>query len=44
MIPAAESVSYAEPRGEVRMHHRHLEQLVHLAQADHLQFDVVARL
>ena len=36
MIPAAESLSYAGPRGEVEieMHHRHLAQRVYLAQAD----------
>jgi urea transport system substrate-binding protein len=44
MTPAAEALSYAGPRGEVRMHHRHLEQRVYLAQADDLQFDVVAQL
>ena len=44
MTAAAESVSYAGPRGEVRMHHRHLDQRVYLAEADELQFDVLAQL
>jgi urea transport system substrate-binding protein len=44
MTAAAESLSYAGPRGEVRMHHRHLDQRVYLAEADDLQFDVVAQL
>jgi ABC-type branched-subunit amino acid transport system substrate-binding protein len=44
MTTAAESLSYAGPRGEVRMHQRHLDQRVYLAEADDLQFDVVAQL
>ena len=44
MNTAAESLSYAGPRGEVHMHQRHLDQRVYLAQADDLQFDVVAQL
>jgi urea transport system substrate-binding protein len=44
MTSAAESLSYAGPRGEVRMHQRHLDQRVYLAEADDLQFDVLAQL
>jgi urea transport system substrate-binding protein len=44
MTSAAESLSYAGPRGEVRMHQRHLEQRVYLAEARDVQFDVVAQL
>jgi urea transport system substrate-binding protein len=44
MTTAAESLSYAGPRGEVRMHERHLDQRVYLAEADNLQFDVLAQL
>ena len=44
MTSAAESLSYAGPRGEVRMHHRHLDQRVYLAEARDVQFDVVAQL
>jgi urea transport system substrate-binding protein len=44
MTAAAELLSYAGPRGEVRMRHRHLDQRVYLAEADDLQFDVVAQL
>jgi urea transport system substrate-binding protein len=41
---AAESLSYAGPRGEVRMRRRHLDQRVYLAEAHDLQLDVVAQL
>jgi urea transport system substrate-binding protein len=44
MTAIAESLSYAGPRGEVRMHQRHLKQRVYLAEADDLQFDVLAQL
>jgi urea transport system substrate-binding protein len=44
MMAAAERLSYASPRGEVHMHRRHVEQRVYLAEADALQFDVVAQL
>jgi urea transport system substrate-binding protein len=44
MTAIAESLSYAGPRGEVRMRGRHLEQRVYLAAADKLRFDVVAQL
>lgn len=39
-----ESLSYVGPRGEVRMRNRHLDQRIYLAEADYLQFDVVAQL
>ena len=44
MTAAAEALSYAGPRGEVSMRARHLDQRVYLAEADDLQFDVVAQL
>jgi urea transport system substrate-binding protein len=44
MTAVAERLSYSGPRGEVRMHHRHLDQRVYLAEADALQFDVIAQL
>jgi urea transport system substrate-binding protein len=44
MTTAAESLSYAGPRGEVSMHERHLDQRVYLAEANDLEFDVVAQL
>jgi urea transport system substrate-binding protein len=44
MTAAAEALSYAGPRGEVHVHQRHLQQRVYLAEADDLQFDVVAQL
>jgi ABC-type branched-subunit amino acid transport system substrate-binding protein len=44
MTSIAESVSYVGPRGEVYVHQRHLAQRVYLAEADDLQFDVVAQL
>jgi ABC-type branched-subunit amino acid transport system substrate-binding protein len=44
MTAAAEAVSYAGPRGEVRMRDRHLDQRVYLAEAHDVQFDVVAQL
>jgi ABC-type branched-subunit amino acid transport system substrate-binding protein len=44
MTAAAESLSYSGPRGEVRMHGRHLQQRVYLAEADNLRLDVVAQL
>jgi urea transport system substrate-binding protein len=43
MSAASDSVSYAGPRGEVRLRGRHLEQPVYLAQASGLEFDVVAQ-
>ena len=44
MINAAESLSYAGPRGEVFMHQRHLDQRVYLAEAHDVEFDVVTQL
>jgi hypothetical protein len=44
MTAAAESLSYAGPRGEVLMRQRHLDQRVYLAEAHDLQLDVVAQL
>jgi urea transport system substrate-binding protein len=44
MINAAESLTYAGPRGEVFMHQRHLDQRVYLAEARDVDFDVVAQL
>jgi ABC-type branched-subunit amino acid transport system substrate-binding protein len=44
MIATAEALTYAGPRGEVRIHDRHLEQRVYFAEADDLHFDVVAQL
>jgi ABC-type branched-subunit amino acid transport system substrate-binding protein len=44
MTATAESLSYGGPRGEVRMHQRHLDQRIYLAEADALRFDVVAQI
>jgi ABC-type branched-subunit amino acid transport system substrate-binding protein len=44
MTSSAESFSYAGPRGEVAMRHRHLDQRVYLAEAHDVQLDVVAQL
>jgi urea transport system substrate-binding protein len=44
MSTVADSVSYAGPRGELRMRERHVDQRVYLAQARGLEFDVVAQL
>jgi len=44
MIATAEALTYTGPRGEVRIHDRHLEQRVYFAEADDLHFDVVAQL
>jgi urea transport system substrate-binding protein len=44
LCAVADSVSYAGPRGEVRMHRQHLDQRVYLAEADALEFGVVAEL
>lgn len=40
----ADSVSYAGPRGELRMRGRHVDQRVYLAEAHGLEFDVQAQL
>jgi urea transport system substrate-binding protein len=44
MSAVADSVSYAGPRGELRMHGRHVDQRVYLAEAHGLEFDVLAQL
>jgi urea transport system substrate-binding protein len=44
MSAVADSVSYAGPRGELRMRERHVDQRVYLAEAHGLQFDVLAQL
>jgi ABC-type branched-subunit amino acid transport system substrate-binding protein len=44
MSAVADALSYAGPRGEVRMHECHLDQRVYLAEARDVQFDVVAQL
>jgi hypothetical protein len=44
LTAVADSVSYGGPRGEVHMHARHLDQRVYLAEADALDFGVVAEL
>ncbi len=44
LCAVADSVLYAGPRGEVRMHEQHLDQRVYLAEADALEFGVVAEL
>jgi hypothetical protein len=40
----AESVTYAGPRGLLRMRQRHMRQRIYLAQACGLEFDVLAEL
>jgi urea transport system substrate-binding protein len=40
----ADSVRYASPRGELSMHQQHVDQRVYLAEADELEFDVIAEL
>ena len=40
----ADSVSYASPRGELRVRDRHVQQRVYLAEANGLQFDLVGEL
>jgi urea transport system substrate-binding protein len=44
MCAVADDVSYAGPRGELQMRDRHVEQRVYLAEANGLEFDVVAQL
>jgi ABC-type branched-subunit amino acid transport system substrate-binding protein len=44
MCAVADAVSYAGPRGELRMHERHVDQRVYLAEASGLEFDVLAQL
>lgn len=44
MCAVADSVSYEGPRGELHMRDRHLDQRVYLAEANDLEFDVIAQL
>jgi urea transport system substrate-binding protein len=44
MCAVADSVSYEGPRGELHMHDRHVDQRVYLAEANDLEFDVIAQL
>jgi urea transport system substrate-binding protein len=44
MCGVADSVSYEGPRGELHMRDRHVDQRVYLAQADDVQFDIIAEL
>jgi hypothetical protein len=41
---AAETVSYEGPRGLLSLHDRHVRQRIYLAQADGLDFNVLAQL
>jgi urea transport system substrate-binding protein len=40
----ADSVSYDGPRGELHMRDRHVDQRVYLAEADDIEFNVIAQL
>jgi urea transport system substrate-binding protein len=40
----ADSVSYDGPRGELQMRDRHVDQRVYLAEANDVEFDVIAQL
>ena len=40
----ADTTTYAGPRGEVRLRDHHVDQRIYLAEADALEFDVVAQL
>jgi urea transport system substrate-binding protein len=44
MCAVADSVAYAGPRGELRMHHAHAQHRVYLAEAEGLAFNVLAQL
>ena len=44
LCAVADRVSYAGPRGEVRLRGQHLDQRVYLAEADALDLDVIAQL
>jgi urea transport system substrate-binding protein len=44
MCGVADSVSYAGPRGELQMRDRHVDQRVYLAEANDIEFDVIAQL
>jgi urea transport system substrate-binding protein len=43
MCAVADSVSYQGPRGELKMRDRHVDQRVYLAEANGLEFDVIAQ-
>jgi urea transport system substrate-binding protein len=44
MCAVADSVSYAGPRGELQMRDRHVDQRIYLADAEDLEFEVIAQL
>jgi urea transport system substrate-binding protein len=44
MCAVADSVSYEGPRGELQMRDRHVNQRVYLAEANDVEFDVIAQL
>jgi urea transport system substrate-binding protein len=44
MCAVADSVSYDGPRGELQMRDRHVDQRVYLAEANDVEFDVIAQL
>jgi urea transport system substrate-binding protein len=44
MCEVADSVSYEGPRGELQMRDRHVDQRVYLAEANDVEFDVIAQL
>jgi urea transport system substrate-binding protein len=44
MCAVADSVSYEGPRGELHMRDRHVDQRVYLAEANNMEFDVIAQL
>jgi urea transport system substrate-binding protein len=44
MCAVADSVSYDGPRGELHMRDRHVDQRVYLAEANAVEFDVIAQL
>lgn len=43
MCAVADSVSYDGPRGELQMRDRHVDQRVYLAEANDVEFDVIAQ-
>jgi urea transport system substrate-binding protein len=44
MCAVADSVSFTGPRGELQMRDRHVDQRVYLAEANDMEFDVIAQL
>jgi urea transport system substrate-binding protein len=44
MCTVADTVSYEGPRGELHMQDRHVDQRVYLAEANDIEFDVIAQL